>query len=273
MNFKGHRALITGASSGIGAAFAKQLAASGANLILVARRRDRLEALASQLRTQYSIEVSLITADLNQPHASQLVFAQATAEGGEVTLLINNAGVGRYGSFMDFPLEDHLSTLQINSTAPTEMTYLFVQHMLKHGKPSYIAQVASIAAFNPSAQFSVYCGSKGYLLYFTEALAFELKNTQIKLTCICPGGTYTEFFEQSGQKITAKGHKTMMTAEEVVRLSLRAMLQGKVIFIPGLINKLACFLRPFFPRKFAMRVAHGAMNQAVEQVAPKSLGV
>ena len=265
-----HRAVVTGASSGIGAEYARQLAQLGASLVLVARRLDRLETLAAELRAKYGVGVSTISLDLSTPGAAKTLFDRATAGGKEITLLVNNAGIGRYGSFMDFSVSEHLSTIQINSSAPTEATYLFVQHMLKHGKPSYITQIASIAAFHPAAYFSVYCGSKGYLLYFTQALAFELKDTNIKLTCVCPGGTYTEFFEQSGQKITAHGHRTMMSAQDVVRSSIRATLRGKVIYIPGVLNKIACFMSRLLPRGLAVKLAFITMNKAVERVPPST---
>src|SRR6185312_2676583 len=113
--------------------------------------------------------------------------------------------------------------------------------MLAHAKPSFITQVASIAAFQPVGYFTVYSGTKGYIRYFSETVAFELKNTNVHIMCLCPGGTYTEFFENSGQKITTSGHATMMKAEDVAKSGLKAMLKGKTVHTPGTLNKLACF--------------------------------
>ncbi len=262
----GSRAVITGASSGIGKEYARQLAALGSDLVLAARRLDRLEELAKELKEKYRIQVQCIQIDLSVIGAAKELFEKATANSQKVNLLINNAGVGKYGLFMDFPLEDHQATLTVNTVAPTEITYLFVSHMLAHGLKSYITQVASIAAFQPVGNFSVYSGTKGYLRYFSETLAFELKNTSIQVMCLCPGGTYTEFFEHSGQKITSSGHATMMSAERVVRLSLQAMFKGKTVFVPGILNKLACFFPRLLPRNLGLFLAFKTMNRAVEKV-------
>lgn len=266
LKMKGHLSLITGASSGIGEEFAKQLAAMGSDLVLVARRVDRLEKLAEQLRRQYQIQAHCIPMDLNDPQAARELFTRATQDGRKISCLINNAGIGKYGSFIDFPCEDHLSTLQVNVVAPTELTYLAVKHMLDHGKKSFIVQVASISAFQPVGFFSIYSATKGFMRVFSETLAFELKKTPIQVMCLCPGGTYTEFFEHSGQKITASGKATMMSAKEVVSQSLEALFAGKTVFVPGWLNKIACFLPRLFPRNLALFLAFKTMNRAVERV-------
>jgi short-subunit dehydrogenase len=233
--------------------------------VIAARRLDRLEALAHQLRTDFSIGVDCVRIDLSEPGSSKALFDAATSDHKSVTLLINNAGVGKYGEFIGYPYENHYSTLFLNTISPTELTYLFVRHMLAHGRESFITQVASIAAFQPVGNFSVYSGTKGYIMYFSETLAFELRKTNVKVMCLCPGGTYTEFFEHSGQKITGSGHKTMMTAQAVVRPAIRAMLRGKTLFIPGFINKLACFAPRLLPRTIALHLAYQAMSRAVEK--------
>lgn len=263
---KDHRALITGASSGIGAEYARQLASLGADLVLAARRQDRLEDLAKELRTQYSVHVDCIQVDLAVPGSVQKLFHQATQNKKNVTLLINNAGLGKYGAFVDFNYEDHQSTLSVNTVALTELTYLFVKHMLAHGKKSYITQIASIAAFQPVSYFTVYSATKAYVRVFSETLAFELKNTNVKVFCLCPGGVVTEFFEQAGQKITARGEMTMMMPQDVVHLGIKAMLKGKTVFVPGILNKIACFLPRLLPRKLALGLAFKTMNQAVEKI-------
>lgn len=261
----GHLALITGASSGIGKEYAHQLAALGAHLILAARRKDRLQALAQELTQKYQVKTFIIPVDLAQPDACKSLFDQAIALGQPITMLINNAGVGKYGNFMDFSYEDHRATLQINSVAPTELTYRFVEHMLAHGKPSYITQVASIAAFQPVGYFTVYSGTKGYLRYFSETLSFELRSTNVRVLCLCPGGTHTEFFEQSGQKITSTGQSAMMSAKAVVQSGIESMLKGRSVCVPGLLNKLACFLPRLLPRRLALHLAFMTMNRSVER--------
>jgi short-subunit dehydrogenase len=265
--FKEHRALITGASSGIGKEYAKQLAAMGCDLVLVARRLDRLKNLAEEIQTRYQVKIQCIQLDLALPHASLDLFKQVTQGGNQITVLVNNAGLGKYGAFLDFPLEDHQSTIQVNLVAPTELSYLFAKHMKLHGRPSFLVQVASISAFQPVSNFSVYSATKGYLRYFSETLRFELRKTNIHVFCLCPGGTYTEFFEHSGQKITSSGHRTMMSAEEVVASALNAMIRKVDVFTPGLLNKLACFFPRFLPRRLALFLAYKTMSMAVE--APK----
>ena len=264
----GHRAVVTGASSGIGQDFARQLAAMGADLVIAARRLDRLEALAQELRDQHSVEVQCVQVDLCEAAAPKALFEQATTGGKEVTLLINNAGLGKYGSFMEFPFQNHRETIQVNAMAPTEITYYFVEHMLQHQKKSYITQVASIAAYQPVGNFAAYSATKGFMRYFSETLAFELKKTNVSMTCVCPGGTYTEFFEHSGQKITSSGHATMMTSDEVVRLAIQAMLKEKTVFVPGLLNKLACFFPRLLPSSVGLFLAHKTMSRAVERSQP-----
>lgn len=283
-NLKGHRAVVTGASSGIGKEYARQLAEMGSDLVIAARRLDRLEELAKELRAAYSIKVECIQIDLSQPGAAKALFEAATKtskpktkteteteETAPITILINNAGLARYGTFIDFPYEDHHDTIQVNTVAPTETTHYFVKHMLKHGKKSYITQVASIAAFQPVGNFSVYSGTKGYMMYFSESLAFELRKSNVSVMCLCPGGTYTEFFAHSGQKITSTGHMTMMSAQEVVRTAINAMLRGNTIYVPGFLNKLACFFPRFLPRSLGIYLAAKTMGRAVEKVTPERI--
>lgn len=265
----GSRAVITGASSGIGQAYARQLAALGCHLVILARRLDRLEALAHELSRDYSVEVKCIQADLSLPGVPQEVFQGSTEkESKKVNLLINNAGVGQYGRFTELAYGDHASTLQINIGALTELSYYFSQHMLAHGKTSYLVQVASMAGIQPVRNFSVYSATKAYVCAFSDTLGFELENTNIHVMCLCPGGTWTDFFQNSGQRITPTGQKTMMTAEEVVKRSISAMLRKKKLFIPGTMNQVACFLPRFLPRSLALRIASKIMQKAVQESDP-----
>lgn len=264
-SLQGHCAVVTGASSGIGQEYAKQLAAMGSDLIIVARRVDRLNRIANELEDQFAVKVEAVESDLLQPTSAKEIFDKATLNNREVTILISNAGIGKYGSFLDFPVRDHLSTVRVNSVAPTELTYYFLQHMLEHGRQSYIHHVASIAAFQPTGYFTVYSGTKGYIRYFTETLAYELQRTNVSVTCTCPGGTYTEFMLNSGQKITPSGRRFMMTSQQVVQSSLRAMLRNQPVFVPGIINKLACFFPRLLPRGLALHLAFKTMNRTVER--------
>jgi len=274
----GYRALVTGASSGIGGAFARQLAAMGADLVITARRESLLHQFAAELREKYGVRVDCITLDLARPESPQRLFEAATAEGQVVNILINNAGIGPYSEFLKSPLEAHLSTIQLNSTTVTELCFRFSNHMiaqgltqgiaqgLTQGKACYIANVASIAAFQGVPSFATYAATKAYNRIFSEILNRELRGTQVSVTCICPGGTYTEFLEKNGQVLKEAGRSTMMTADEVARMGLQGMLKRKAVLVPGWMNKLACFLPRLLPRGLALTLAEMMMNRSVAKL-------
>lgn len=265
-NLIGYRALVTGASSGIGEAYARQFAALGVDLVITARRESRLLQFAEELRNQYRIQVDCVALDLALPDAPRRLFQEATANGKAVHILINNAGIGPYSEFLDRPLESHLSTIQLNSTAITELCYRFASHMIAQGKNCYIANIASIAAFQGAPNFATYAASKAFNRIFSEILNRELRRTQVSVTCVCPGGTYTEFLEKNGQSLKESGRSTMMTAEAVVRMGLRGMFQRKAVIVPGWLNKIACFLPRLLPRGFALTMAEIMMNRSVAKI-------
>lgn len=259
---KGHRALVTGASSGIGEEYATQLASQGADLVIAARRVDRLKALATKLEAEYQITVDVLKADLSSPASAYELFNRATEQGREVTILINNAGIGPFGPFITGERERHVATLQLNTVALTELCHLFINHMLEHGKKSYIANIGSIASFQGVTNYAVYAGTKAYVRVFSEIMARELKDTNISMTCVCPGGTYTEFMEANGQILKESAKSVMMTAREVVDAGMKGMLSGRTVVIPGLMNKLACFLPRILPSKVALTLAQMAMDRS-----------
>lgn len=265
-NLKGHRALITGASSGIGEQFARQFAALGADLVIAARRVDRLQTLASELQDRYGVHVEAIQSDLTLPGAATTLFKAATQAGRPVTILVNNAGIGKWNEFWEPPMVDHLNTMQVNMVAPTELAHLCVRHMLDHRQPAYILNVSSIATFQPVEGFAVYAGTKAYLTYFSEVLDSELKGTKIRVCCLCPGGTLTEFLDHAGQKLTERGNFGMMTAERAVQIAIRGMLAGRRLVVPGALNKIAAFFPRLIPRRWALAIATQTMNQAVTRV-------
>jgi short-subunit dehydrogenase len=141
--------------------------------------------------------------------------------------------------------------------------------MLQLKRPCYIGQISSIAALQPVSYFTVYSASKSFLLCFSETLSFELKNSNVSMTCICPGGTTTEFFETSGQQITRRGQATLMTVEQVVQGSLRALFNKKRTYVPGFLNQLVCFLPRLLPRKLSLLLAFKVMNQASKRITPR----
>ena len=215
-DLKGHRAVITGASSGLGEEYARQLAARGTDLVIAARRVDRLQKLADELAARYGVKIEVLQLDLTAPGAARSLFAAATAQGREVTMLVNNAGIGPFARFLDEKLEKHLGTLQLNTVALTELCHLFAHHMLAHGRRSYIKNVGSIASYQGVPNFAVYSATKFYVRILSEVLARELRSSKISVTCLCPGGTHTEFSNANGQVLKDSAQSMMMSASVVV---------------------------------------------------------
>ncbi len=259
------RAVITGASGGIGADFARLLAAKKTNLFLVARRKEHLEALALSLRSQFGIEVEILPLDLSLPDASEKLFQEATKNGKEVDLLINNAGIGPWRKFIDASLDDHKKIMQLNMVTLTTSTHLFVKHMLSHRKPSLVLNIASVAAFQPAPRFTIYAPSKTYVKIFSEILCEELSDTNVRISCLCPGGTATDFMTNNNQ--TLKGFNPLMASEKVARIGLEGALKGKRVIIPGFMNKLFAFIPRFIPTSWNVKLAGRGMNLAVKETA------
>ena len=256
-------ALITGASSGIGRVYTTELAKKGMNVIIVARREEKLKELQLYIEKNYQREVCIIQSDLSQAQAPQKVYQQATTN-RDVQVLINNAGIGFYGPLEDHKMDQYQQTINLNISAVTGLTYLFIKHMKNHQKPSYITNVASIAAYQGIPFFGVYCGSKKYVRDFTEALSYEYRKTNIHLCCVCPGGTYTEFTAHSGQDLKKAGHASMMSAEKVVAIGMKAMFGRRMTIITGFINFLACHVGRVLPGNVALWVGHQAMKNSVD---------
>jgi short-subunit dehydrogenase len=265
-DLKGHRAVVTGASSGIGEEFARQLASLGADLVIAARRLDRLDKLAAELARDHDVAVETLKCDLSAPEQAAWLF-EGAVKGGSVTMLINNAGIGPFGRFLHHPRDKHTETVQLNAVALTELSYFFAAHMLEHGKPSYIANIGSIAGFQGTTNFAVYAGTKAYVRVFSEILARELQDTNIKVTCVCPGGTHTEFSDANGQLVKESAHRLMMSSKDVVDRALSGMLTGRTFVIPGFVNKVACLLPRFLPSGLALTLAQIAMDRSASSTA------
>lgn len=263
--FKGYRVLITGASSGIGESIARVLAGEGVHLVLVARRKDRLEALAKEFKSKHGVETECIAADLSQPEMAKKVFETATSSGKTIQILINNAGIGPYGDFLKADLESHLNTLKLNTQSLTELCYLFSTHMLEQKTPCYILNVSSVASFQGSTKFAVYAATKSYVRIFSEILGAELSESNVSVSCLCPGGTYTEFLDKNGQNLKERGRTFMMTSERVAQAAVLGMFAKERVIVPGVFNKVACFLPRFLPRHLALRIASRTMQSAVSE--------
>jgi len=230
-------ALITGASSGIGAVFARRLAARGKNLILVARRQEKLAALARELEQRYSIAVEILLADLSQPDDIEKV-EKRIQELDNLDMLINNAGFGTGGKFVEVELDKQLSMIEVHIVATMRLCRAALPAMLARGRGSII-NVSSISAFLPVAGSVNYSASKVYLVNFSKALQAELAGTSIKVQALCPGFTYTEFHSTSEYQDFDRGHIPRgfwMSGEAVVNASLRDLARNRTVCIPGFIN-------------------------------------
>ncbi len=256
---QGQRALITGASSGLGSDFARQLAAHGCNLILVARREDRMQTLATELRTKHNVGVEVIALDLGQPDAAQTLYDRVKAANLSVDILVNNAGFGVFGEFVQQEWERNREMLALNIVTLTHLTHLYAKDMRvrNHG---YILNVSSIGGYSPTPLYSTYSATKSYVLDFSDALAYELKNTGVSVTCVSPGVTKTEFLDISGQKPTFFQRMSMMTSEVVVKQGIDAMLKRRRSFVTGLSNAFMIWLLRLAPRALQLRMAEQMMK-------------
>ncbi|MFZ5802631.1 MAG: SDR family NAD(P)-dependent oxidoreductase [Candidatus Omnitrophota bacterium] len=235
-------ALITGASSGIGAAFAEALAGRGFDLVLTARRSRRIEELARRLNRTYRIRIETIPADLNLVRDVKMLERVFATHG--VTWLINNAGFGLRGSFDQIPIENILRMADVHMTAVLRLTRAAIPVMRDRGH-GVIIQVASMAAFTPSPGSGIYSATKAFLVSFSETLAKDLRGTGIKVQALCPGLTVTEFHNTPEYKEFRRDRVPKilwMSAEKVVKLSLQAVHSNKTIVVPGWINRLFLIL-------------------------------
>lgn len=230
-------ALITGASAGLGSHFARFFAADGHDTVLVARRRDRLEELASALRAG-GTRATVIAEDLADPAAPKRIVEELTKQGIEVEFLVNNAGFGTSGAFAELDLGRELDMVQVNITALVELTGLLVPGMVERGS-GRILNIGSTAGFQPGPGMAIYYASKAFVNHFTEALAHELDGTGVSATVSCPGATATEFGEVAGNGASILFRLGAADSESVARQAYDAMMAGKPMLIHGITNKLA----------------------------------
>lgn len=246
------RALVTGASAGIGAAFARALRARGERLILVARRADRLEALAAELGG--SDHVAVVAADLSRPEAVAGLATTLEARGLVVDTLVNNAGVGHTGRFVEEPEERILAMLDLNVRAAVLMTRRFVPGMVARKRGTLI-NVVSTSAFQPVPYMSTYAASKSFLLSFTDGLAFELRGTGVRVQALCPGLTATEFQEVAGTDAVPFNKTTTQTPEAVVAESLAGLDRGRERVVSGWLNRATLAAQSLTPWRVSRFVA------------------
>ncbi len=253
-------ALVTGASGGIGAALARELARHGHDLVLAARGVAAMDALAAELRAS-GASATVIAADLARPGAAASLADEVARRGLTIEILVNNAGLGAAARFDRCDPARIGEILQVNIVALTELTRLLLPGMIARGH-GRVMLVASVAGFQPGPRMAAYFASKSYVLSLGEALAYELRGTGISVTVLCPGATATNFFTAAGNdnSIMARHLRRMMPAEEVARLGYRGLAAGRGVVITGAMNRLVALAGRFMPHRITLPVTDWLMR-------------
>lgn len=248
-------ALITGASAGIGADLARLFAQDKHDVILVARREDKLQALAAELEGEFKVKAFVIAADLASVDAAHAIFDQVQTLDRHVEFLVNNAGFGTNGAFWDLPLDREVDQVQVNVTSLLQLTRLFLPDMVA-AKRGHVLNIASTAGFQGGPYMATYYATKAFVVTFTEAIAAELKGTGVTATAHCPGATYSEFAQTAGTGSTRLFQGAgVATSQDVAKDAYQAMMRGRVIQVHGFMNKVGVFATRFAPRAMTTSIA------------------
>jgi len=246
--------LITGASGGIGYELAKLFARNHHNLVLVARSADKLGQVGTELKT-YGVTIKTIALDLAAPHAPKFLFDQLQSDGTTIGILVNNAGYGTFGDFAQMPEEEIRGQIDLNITALTQLTRLFLPAMIARHS-GRIMNVASTAGFQPGPLMAVYYATKAFVISFSEAIANELQKSGVIVTCFCPGATHTGFAARAGtEKSRLFKQLGAMSAEKVALDGYRAVMEGRTLAISGTHNWLVAQSTRFVPRKMVTAIS------------------
>lgn len=257
------RAVITGASAGIGAALAARLAAAGFDLLLVARRAERLEAMATELRAKHGRDVKVLALDVAREDAAQELVAAAP----DAAVLVNNAGVGRFGPAAELPVEDQAQEVRLNCESLTRLTLAFLPLLTRRGK-GVIVNLASIAGFQPVPYFAVYAATKAYVLSFSEALDVEAREQGVRVVAVCPGPVPTEFQSIAGSPDANHTPRiARRTPEEVAEVCLAAIRRPRPIAIPAPFHRFMWWVQRWLPRRVVVRMAGNAMKKRLTHQA------
>lgn len=250
-------ALITGASKGIGKSIALSLAASGYNLLLIARSETELKDLSVQLQSQYKISVLYLVIDLSDKNAPTRIAQWCLKNVSSLSILINNAGYGLWGNFDKLNIQDQLNMLQLNINAVIELTYHLLPEL--HRQPqSYILNISSTAAYQALPTLALYAASKTFILSYSRALSYELRKSTISVSCLCPGPTATGFASRAGMDALAElAEKFNMTPKDVAEAGLKGMFRKKTEIIPGFLNKLSAFGANHLPKSLIEKISAG----------------
>ena len=244
--------LITGASSGIGAALARVFAAHGHELVLVARRQDRLNALADEIAAAGRSRPTVLAVDLERRDAASVIAAELSAKAMEPAVVVNNAGFGLSGAAAAVNRDEQLAMVDVNVRALTELSLMFVDSLTRHR--GGILNVASMAAFLPGPGMAVYYASKAYVLSFSEALHRELSDRGVRVTTLCPGPVPTEFQARSGMQLNAAARALELSAERVAQIGYDAFMRGKRVVVAGINNRIAVSLMRLVPNGLLLRL-------------------
>lgn len=246
-------ALVTGASAGLGEDMARLLAARGFPLLVSARSTEKLEALAREVGETHDVEVRVLPKDLSIPGAAGELADRVEALGVPVEVLVNNAGFGQFGPYLEQDAQEELDLIRLNMEALTHLTRRLLPAMVKQGY-GRILNVASTAAFFPGPLMTVYYATKGYVLSYSEGLAEELSDTGVTVTCLCPGPTRTEFQRRASMQHSGLMNFGVMESGEVARAGLDGLFAGKRVVIPGFLNRLSVLSPRFLPRAVVPKI-------------------
>lgn len=253
--------LVTGASGGLGEDFARQYARAKRNLIIVARSQDRLRALAQELMDRYQVKIEVVAMDLSKPDSASSLFDLCQKSGWDVDMLVNNAGFGLFGNLVDQELSKLDEMMQLNMVTLTKLCRLFLPSMIQK-KSGGIINVASTAAFQPVPYFACYAATKSYVMSLSEALTMEAAPHGVKVFCLCPGPTETQFFERAAGRGKAGDKVPKQTSEDVVRFAIKRFESGSRVGVSGALNKLVSLSTGFVPRKIIMKMGEEMMKRA-----------
>jgi short-subunit dehydrogenase len=260
--FKGKWALVTGASAGIGVALARELAKHGAKLILTARRADRLESLAAELKAA-GAETRIVVADLNDSAAPQQIYDATEGAGITVDILINNAGLGQFGPFCEGIVEQELSQVRVNCEAVVRLSRLFIPRMVERRR-GWMLVVASTASYQPIPYLNTYAATKVFDRFFAQGLAAEVAGRGVTVTTLCPGPTDSEFFKVSRTHVS---NRKRQSAEEVAHLGIRGLERGKLTVIPNFAGRAGALAGRVMPVGFIVRTLEKILRPKKQPVA------